>query len=33
MLGKWKVKMVIEISLMVQWLRLCFHCRGYGFDP
>ena len=21
------------ISLVVQWLRLCFHCRGRRFDP
>ena len=20
-------------SLVVQWLRLCFHCRGHGFNP
>ena len=20
-------------SLLVQWLRLCFQCRGYGFNP
>ena len=20
-------------SLAVQWLRLCFQCRGHGFDP
>ena len=20
-------------SLEVQWLRVCFHCRGFGFDP
>ena len=20
-------------SLMVQWSRLCFHCRGHRFDP
>ena len=22
-----------ETSLVVQWLRLHFHCREYGFDP
>ena len=21
------------LPLAVQWLRLCFHCRGYGFNP
>ena len=20
------------ISLVVQWLRLCFQCKGHGFD-
>ena len=20
-------------SLVVQWSRLCFHCRGHRFDP
>ena len=22
----------VGTSLVVQWLRLCFHCPGHGFD-
>ena len=25
--------LVTEQQPGVQWLRLCFHCRGCGFDP
>ena len=24
---------MLGTSLVVQWLRLCFHCSGRGFDP
>ena len=25
-------KIKFGTSMVVQWLRLCFHCRGHGFD-
>ena len=24
---------IVGTSLVVQWLRLCFHCRGHRFSP
>ena len=24
---------ILRNSLVVQWLRLCFQCKGHGFDP
>ena len=27
------LKMIQRISLVVQWVRLCFHCRRHGFCP
>ena len=26
-------RIIIGTSLVVQWLRLCFHCKGHGFYP
>ena len=26
-------KKILDTSLVVQWLRLCFQCRWHGFDP
>ena len=28
-----QMKSIVGTSLEVQWLRLCFHCRGCRFDP
>ena len=34
----WTIKpiikiIIVETSLVVQWLRLAFQCKGCGFDP
>ena len=31
--SSFKKMMFFRASLVVQWLRLCFHCRGHGFHP